>query len=101
MEFSMKEWRRMYDKVNALGRTLRDSRPTYTDDDEYIPPKIKLTLESQNMLESQIAHTIQRSDKYLDKCGMKMPKPLWIYDRKDEKTWLSHESFKYLHLLEF
>lgn len=91
----------MYDKVHALGKMLRDSRPTYTDKGDYIAPATELSKSCQSELESQIQSLMQRSNKYLDQCGLRMPKPLWHYDRKDPKTWPWHESFKYGHLLEF
>ena len=99
MKFSIKEWRRIYDTVHELGRTLRDSRVTYDDLDRAIAPKINLSPEVQSSIESNIKSLTQRSSKYLDQCGMRPNKPLWHYDRKDCKTWRSHESFKFSHLL--
>lgn len=101
MKFELKEWRRFYDKIHALGQMLRDSRPTYTEKGSYIAPICELSKDAQHELESQIQSLSQRCGRYLDQCGMRMPKPLWYYDRKDPKTWRSHESFKYGHLLEF
>lgn len=101
MKFSIKEWRRMYDKVNALGAMLIDSRPTYTDNGSYISPVTELSKAFQAELESNIKNIIKRSSMYLDQCGLKISKPCWYYDRDDPRTWCSHESFKYGHLLEF
>ena len=100
MHFDIKEWRKFYDRVNELGKKLRDSRPTYDDEGRFIYPVAPLSKEEQFQLEDQIASLTKRSGKYLDQCGLKMPRPLWHYDRKDCKTWRSHESFKYEHLLE-
>jgi hypothetical protein len=101
MKFSVKEWRRLYDKVQVLGTKLRDSRPSYGENEEYIPPKNFLTKEAQNGLEWQIYNLTELADRYLDQCDLKMPKPLWHYDKKDPKTWASHESFQYGELLTY
>lgn len=99
MKFSIKEWRRVYDKVHALGKMLRDSRPTYTESGSYIAPVMELSRDTQASLESEIRSLTQRSSKYLDQCGMKPDKPLGHYDRKNPETWASDPSFKYGHLL--
>jgi hypothetical protein len=99
MKFSMKEWRRIYDLVNELGRTLRDSQPTYTDDGSYIAPKINLTKDAQLNLEDKIKSLTQKSCTYMDQCGLKMPRPLWHYDRKNPETHASAPEFLYGHLL--
>lgn len=101
MEFSIKEWRRTYDLVQQLGKTLGDSRPSYDDSGKTIPAVLELSLEAQHALEDKIKSLLQKSSKYLDQCGMRPNKPLWHYDRKDPKTWASHESFKYGHLLAY
>ncbi len=100
MEFSIREWRKMYDKIHGLGSMLRDSRPTYTDEGDYIAPRAALSHDAQKELEFQIKTWVERSNRYLNQCGMKMPKPLWYYDRKNPETWVSDPSFKYGHLLE-
>ena len=100
MEFSLREWRKTYYLVNELGSTLRDARPTYTDDGDYIAPKIEMSREDQATLESKIASLCQRSGKYLDQCGLRMPRPLWVYDRKNPETHASAPEFKYRHLME-
>lgn len=100
MKFLIKEWRRIYFKVNELGKTLRDSRPTYTENGNYIAPVAALNSEWQAWAESEIKSLTQRSGKYLDQCGLKMPRPLWHYDRKSPETWISDPSFKFGHLLE-
>lgn len=90
----------MYDMVQELGRTLRDSQPTYTDNGGYIAPKTELSKDAQSILENKIKSLSQKSGHYMDQCGMRMPKPLWHYDRKNPETWISDPSFKFGHLLE-
>lgn len=100
MQFSLREWRRMYDLVQQLGQTLCDSRPTYTDNGSYIATKIELSHDAQTVLENKIKSLTQRSSRYLDQCGMRPYKPLWHYDRKNPETHASSPEFKYAHLLE-
>jgi hypothetical protein len=47
MKFSLQEWRRMYDKTHELGKKLKDSRPTYTESMDYIPPLTYLSKDEQ------------------------------------------------------
>jgi hypothetical protein len=101
MKFSIKEWRSIYDKVHELGAKLHDSRPTSTDKGGYIPPFAPLSKDEQADLEVEIMNLTRRSQRYLDQCGLTRRKPLWHYDRHDPRTWASHESFKYGHLLPF
>ena len=100
VDLSIKVWKRMYDLVQELGQTLHDSRPTYTELGDYIAPKITLPREHQAMLEDEIHSTMQRCNSYLDRCGMRIPKPLWVYDRKNPETHASAQEFKYRHLME-
>lgn len=99
MQFSMTEWRRLYDLVHENGRTLADSRPTYDYKMNYYPPKSPLTKDEQWMLETKIKTLTQRSNNYLDQCGKKMRKPLWHYDKKNLETHASSIHFKYHHLV--
>ena len=89
----------MYDLVQELGATLRDSRPTYDDKDNYVSPKIELSKDAQVSLESKIRSLTLRSSRYLDQCGMKPNRPLWHYDRKNPETHISAPEFKYGHLV--
>ncbi len=89
----------MYDKVQELGILLRDSQPTYDDIGNYFAPKSLLSKDTQSGLEVRIKSLCQRSNKYLDQCGMRMPKPLWHYDRKNPETHKSAPQFKYAHLI--
>lgn len=90
----------MYDKVHTLGRMLRDSRPTYDDAGNYYAPKTALSKDAQLELESQIKSCVQRSNRYLDQCGMRPRKPLWHYDHKNPETHISAPEFKFGHLME-
>ncbi len=99
MQFSVKEWRRMYDLVQELGATLRDSRPTYDENDNYVSPKIELSKDAQILLESRIRSLTLRSSRYLDQCGVRPNRPLWHYDRKNPETHISAPEFKYGHLV--
>ncbi len=100
MEFSIREWRKMYDKAHGLGKILRDSFPTYDNEGKYYPPKTILSRIEQKDLEFDIKTLVQRSSQYLKQCNMKMPKPLWNYDRKNPETHASALEFKFGHLLE-
>lgn len=100
MQFSIKEWRRMYDTVQSLGAMLRDSRPTYEENGDYIAPKVPLNKDAQNILEDKIRLLTIKSTRYLDVTGMKPRKPLWAYERNSPSTHMSHPDFKYGHLLQ-
>ena len=99
MRFSIREWRRLYDKTHELGKILRDGRPTYDALLNYIPPVNELSISDQMELESQIKTLSERSNRYLDQTGMRKPKPLWKYNRKDKSTHASHSTFRYGYLL--
>ncbi len=89
----------MYDKVHALGKMLKDSKPSSTDDGSYIPPALKLSKDDQNNLENEIRSLTIRSSRYLDQCSMKPNRPLWHYDHKNPETHMSAPEFKYGHLV--
>ncbi len=89
----------MYDRIKDLGQQLRDASPTYDEEDNYIYPKVYLTTEQKNVLESKIKSLTQRNSKYLDQCDLHMPRPLWKYDYKNPETHLSSPEFKYGHLI--
>lgn len=100
MIFSIKEWRKIYDMIQHLGQTLRNSRPSYGEDGEVYEPVLDLTIDEQHVLERKIRTLLHRNNAYLDQCGMKMPKPLWQYDIKKPETHFSSPEFKYGHLLQ-
>lgn len=89
----------MYDLVLQLGQTLRDSRPTCDDRNNYYPPLINLSKDNQDILEKKIMDLTKRISKYLDGCGMRMPKPLWQYERSNPDSHISSSQFKYADLV--
>lgn len=97
MEFNIKIWKKYYDRVQQLGNMLKDGRP----DNDGNPPVSPLSLDDRNSIEFEIKDLTDKSNHYLDRCGMKCPEPTWIYNHADPKTWASHESFAYGHLMEF
>lgn len=98
MKFSIREWRRMYQLVQSLGKTLQDGRPTYTEKGSYIRPLNELSKAAQDILEKEIKANLLKCNKYLDQCGMSVPKSLWHYDPKNPETHASAPEFKYAHL---
>jgi len=99
MQFKVKDWRYLYDSVQRKGARLKDSRSYVTKNGFMVPAKNPLDINEQKELESEIEGLLERSKVYLDLCGMKISKPLWVYDSKDPSTWKSHESFKYADLI--
>lgn len=89
----------MYDLVQFLGQTLRDSRPTYDEAGNYFAPKLPLDKADQDVLEDKVRKLLIKSNKYLDMTGMKPKRELWHYDRKNPETHASAPEFKYGHLL--
>lgn len=99
MKFSVKDWRTYYDEIHTLGKKLSESMPKYMDTGECIPPVAPLSQNVQKDLENKIKNLRQRSNKYLDQCGMRIPQPLWRYNRKNPETHASSSKFKYAHLI--
>ena len=95
MNFSIKDWRRFYDKINDLGERYKDSLPTL-----YASPKQPMDVYEQEDLLDEIKVLMRRNDAYLDACGMRCPEPLWNYSRIDCRTWASHETFKFEHIID-
>ncbi len=89
----------MYDQVQELGKILRNSRPTYTEEGKPISPVNHLSEAAQEALESEIATIMKRTSKYLDQCGMRAKKPLWVYDKSNPETHISSLEFKFGHLI--
>jgi hypothetical protein len=97
MQFSIKEWKKYYDRVQQLSRMLRDAMP----DNDGNPALAPLSRETRDNLEIEIKNLTDKTNQYLDACHMKPKEPLWKYNREDPKTWASHESFAYAHLMDF
>jgi hypothetical protein len=83
-EFSFKHWRRVYDRIHKMGAELKKKRD-------------KKTLEEgeEEYLTSEINSMTTNLNLYMDKNGMKMPHPLWRFDIKDARTWVSSDDFMY------
>jgi hypothetical protein len=99
MEFNIKEWIRIYNNVHYLNQKLKDSMSTIDESNVHHCRISNLSVNAQKAIELEIKNLIRRCANYLNDCGMPMPKPLWSYDSKNPKTWLSHSSFKYKKLL--
>lgn len=97
MQFNIKEWRRIYDRVHHLGKKFKDSFPDFDGN----PPVAPLDRHEQDQIQTEMSLLTNRSNRYLDATRMRFPAPLWHYNRKDPKTWASHESFKFGHLMSF
>jgi hypothetical protein len=97
MQFNVKDWRRYYDRVKRLGQFYKDAQYDYKGN----PPKRPLSLEAQLKLKDEIKELIEKCKRYMDACHMKAIVPLWHYTMEDKRTWPSHESFAYGHLLTF
>lgn len=87
--FDFKIWRETYDKVREIGTYLKMCREN----------GIHIGLAERESKENEISDLLKSSMKYLDSVGMTMPKPKWVYDNKDEETWVSSDKFDYHHLL--
>lgn len=87
----------MYNKVQGLANVLKRGRPDAAGNE----PVSQLSIEAQQRIEAEIKVITMRSAAYMDQCGMRMPKPLWTYDARNPKTWVSDRSFKYGHLVEW
>lgn len=99
MQFNIKEWRSFYDKTQSLGLALKNSLPTIDEDKGCFPPLNPLTMDEQKEIESKIKGLCEQCSRYMDMCGMYMPKALWNYDKNDPSTWISSPTFKYHYLL--
>jgi hypothetical protein len=87
--FSLSKWRETYDKVRELGTYLKLCSEN----------NIQIGIAERESIENEISELLKSSMEYMDSVGMQMPKPVWVYDNKDEETWLSSDQFQYNHLL--
>lgn len=101
MKFEIKEWRKIYDRVQFLGKKLKDSQFTFNENKKPIMPISPLGEEEQFKIKKDIQLLLEKNKRYLDDCGMKPKDPLWIYCSREPKTWMSHHSFKYSHLIKY
>jgi hypothetical protein len=95
MQFDIVVWRKYYDEIHKLGKTLKESKV----DDHGNPPINPLSKQEQKDLEAEIKFMSNRCNKYLDSTYMKPREPLWRYDKYDERTWLSSQHFAFSHLV--
>ncbi len=99
MQFNANEWRRFYDKIQAMGQMLKDSYPSIDENKEVQPPKKALRKIKQDSLKEEIKKQTEKCIRYLNWSGKKLTPPLWAYNVEDKTTWASDPSFKYGHLL--
>ncbi len=98
MQFKVKEWRKIYDKVQKIGKRIKDSYP-YRDSSGVMHDGIPLEFNERFEIEQEIKRLTNKSDNYLNACEMKLPEPLWLYDNKDITTWISEPTFRFGYLL--
>jgi predicted aldo/keto reductase-like oxidoreductase len=91
MQFKIKEWRRYYNESQAISKKLRDFIKLYKKGYK-LTPQYDALIAEHKCIANQVS-------LYLTKCGMDMPKPLWVYDDKDATTHASSSKFAYGHLL--
>lgn len=84
-EFDLKHWRAVYNRVQSLGAYLKQCR-----DD-----KVEMKEGEKEHIEGEIKTMVDNLNIYMDRSGVKMPPPLWIYDNKDPKTHRSSDEFIY------
>lgn len=75
MKFDIKEWKKIYNLVQKLGKQLCDARPTLTEIGGYIAPKMELPKKEQDSLERRIKILTHKSDNYLDSCALNTSPP--------------------------
>lgn len=89
MAFQIKEWLSIYNRVHALGRYINETDPSKEDR----PKEKRLPDDEWNALHKDMKKLINLSRTYLNRNGMRLPPPLWVYDPDDETTWVSSEKF--------
>ncbi len=99
MQFNVKEWRKIYDKVQFLGQIIKDSNESLDDRGRPLPALYPISKDTRNSIEEEIKWLVIKSNTCLDAAEMRTKKPLWKYDKFDPTTWLSHETFRFMHLL--
>jgi hypothetical protein len=100
MDFCIDEWRKMYDKINQVGKLINDSTPRYDKfTKETIYQKINLTNEKKFKLRHEMEVLTKKVARYLSTTNMFPNPPLWHYDIHNERTWLSSSQFEYKHLV--
>lgn len=84
-DFDINHWRAVYDRAHELGGHLKKCRDDH----------VKIKQSDQDYIESEIKTLIENITLYMDRNGVRMPSPLWIFNVKDERTWKSSPKFIY------
>lgn len=90
MDFDIKVWLEMREEANKIGEELN----TYRDE----KGKIQLPKEELDMRIEKITEILKSCSAYMNRCRLKMPRPKWKYNIKNEATHVSSEHFAYHHL---
>lgn len=98
MNFKLKEWLKLYENIYERGHKYKNSLPTCDVFNKMIPPIAPLTEQEQLQLQDEIKILVRRCSKYMDRCKMYMPSPVWKYHRDDSSTHASSINFRYGHL---
>lgn len=78
-----------YKKIHKLGRVINAAREREMHLNN--PEQFKI-------LTDQMTDAVIKCKRYLDKEGLKLPQPLWVFSIDDQTTWLSSQRFN-AHLL--
>lgn len=101
MQFNVKEWRKIYDKVNYLGQVIKDANEHQDADGNWNPPVSPISPGVRKVIEDEIKALLIQSKNSLDSVGLRPYPALWIYNKDDPATWPSHDSFKFNHLIKY
>lgn len=89
--FDIKVWNEYRNRASKISERIGKCKDQYGN---IIMPKKELKL-----CIDEISAILKQSANYMDKNGMRMPKPLWKYIEKDTTTHASSQDFKYGHLI--
>lgn len=98
MQGNLRNWRKTYNEVQALGKELYNYYPHVNKQGNYVTAKLFDDKEKE-IIEKRIEKLCKNSDKNLDCLGLIGSAPLWKYNVDDTSTWASHNDFKYGHLV--
>lgn len=90
----MREWLKLYKAIHGYGEKLRLYHYA-----KEIPEGMRLSRDTVGLYHMEIQDLTDRVKRYLDGCGVTLPRTPWNYSQVDRGTWPSHESFRYGHLL--
>lgn len=86
-DFDLNHWLAVYKRVQELGEPVRNHHK--------LKDPVKLPEETLQFLKTEIKEMTDNMRIYMDRTGMRMPSPRWIFDINDTRTWKSHEDFIY------